>query len=85
MEIKVDQLTEQDKTERKLPRLSFEINKDDLMAEFNEKMKVFGLASDSIEYKVLMQTQEKTIELMADEYKNIENSINSIVDEVNLN
>ena len=85
MKIEIDQLTEQDKTERKLPRLSFEINKDDLMAEFNEKMKVFGLTSGSVEYEVLKQTYEKTIELMADEYKNIENSINSIVDEVNLN
>ena len=85
MKIEINQLTEQDKTERKLPRLSFEINKDDLMAEFNEKMKVFGLASGSVEYEVLKQTYEKTIELMADEYKNIENSINSIVDEVNLN
>ncbi len=85
MKIEIDQLTKQDKTERKLPRLSFEINKDDLMAEFNEKMKVLGLTSGSFEYKVLKQTYEKTIELMADEYKNIENSINSIVDEVNLN
>lgn len=85
MKIEIDQLTEQDKTERKLPRLSFEINKDDLMAEFNEKMKVLGLTSGSFEYEVLKQTYEKTIELMADEYKNIENSINSIVDEVNLN
>ena len=85
MEIKVDQLTEQDKIERKLPRLSFEINKDDLMIEFNEKMEALGLTSGSFEYDVLKQTYEKTIELMADEYKNIENSINSIVDEVNLN
>lgn len=85
MEIKVNQLTEQDKIEGKLPRLSFEINKDDLMIEFNEKMEALGLTSGSFEYEVLKQTYEKTIELMADEYKNIENSINSIVDKVNLN
>ena len=85
MEIKVNQLTEQNKDKRELPRFSFKINKDDLMIEFNEKMKVLGLTSGSFEYEVLRQTYEKTIELMADEYKNIENSINSIVDEVNLN
>ena len=59
MEIKVDQLIEQDKIERKLPRLSFEINKDDLMIEFNEKMEALGLTSGSFEYEVLKQTYEK--------------------------